>query len=208
MPRFRNTMQVGLPRCYRRLAWYDYAGKFTVVIAYNADSYGRPVQDSQLMQKSTINDVAAMAGVSIRTVSRVVNNERNVRESTREAVQKFVAELNDRPNPSARSLTGRRSCLIALLYDDPSLYENPGTDYVVNLQQGALMDAAATLGVPLPEARFFPTGGISAELAPACLALNNVTCIRGTWIAPTGMLAAGDFAGIARRAADAARLTA
>jgi len=64
------------------------------------------------------------------------------------------------------------------------------------------------LGAPLPEARFFPTGGISAELAPAYLALNNVTCIGGSWIAPDGMIASGDFAGIARRAADAARLTA
>jgi len=55
------------------------------------------------MQKATIDDVAALAGVSIKTVSRVVNTEPNVRESTRQRVQKAVLKLNYRPNPSARS---------------------------------------------------------------------------------------------------------
>jgi len=90
------------------------------------------------MRKATIDDVAKMAGVSIKTVSRVVNNEPNVRESTQQAVQKVVQKLNYRPNPSARSLAGTRSYLIALLYDDPDLYENPSSNYIVNIQQGAL----------------------------------------------------------------------
>lgn len=90
------------------------------------------------MQKATIDDVAAMAGVSIKTVSRVVNNEPNVRESTRQTVQKAVRKLKYRPDPSARSLAGKRSYLIGLLYDDPSLYENPSSNYIVNVQQGAL----------------------------------------------------------------------
>lgn len=90
------------------------------------------------MQKATIDDVAAMAGVSIKTVSRVVNNEPNVRESTRQLVQKAVTKLNYRPNPSARSLAGTRSYLVSLLYDDPDLYENPSSNYIVNIQQGAL----------------------------------------------------------------------
>ncbi len=90
------------------------------------------------MQKATIDDVAALAGVSIKTVSRVVNNEPNVRESTRQRVRKAVRKLHYRPNPSARSLAGKRSFLIGLLYDDPGLYENPSSNYIVNVQQGAL----------------------------------------------------------------------
>jgi len=90
------------------------------------------------MQKATIDDVAALAGVSIKTVSRVVNTEPNVRESTRQRVQEAVLKLNYRPNPSARSLAGKRSFLIGLLYDDPSLYDNPSSNYIVNIQQGAL----------------------------------------------------------------------
>jgi len=90
------------------------------------------------MRKATIDDVAALAGVSIKTVSRVINKEPNVRESTEKLVRKAVKKLNYRPNPSARSLAGKRSFLIGLLYDDPSLYENPSANYIVNVQQGAL----------------------------------------------------------------------
>ncbi|TQV71546.1 LacI family transcriptional regulator [Aliikangiella marina] len=90
------------------------------------------------MPKSLIYDVAQRAGVSIKTVSRVVNNEPNVRENTREKVLAVIKELNYRPNASARKLASQKSYLIALLYDDPSLYDNPSSNYVLNLQQGAL----------------------------------------------------------------------
>ena len=50
-------------------------------------------------RRPTIEDVAELAGVSIKTVSRVVNREANVRESTRENVEKAIAKLKYRPNP-------------------------------------------------------------------------------------------------------------
>ena len=53
--------------------------------------------------KATINDVANLAGVSIKTVSRVVNNEPNVRKDTRDRVEQAIADLNYRPNVSARN---------------------------------------------------------------------------------------------------------
>ncbi len=84
------------------------------------------------MEKATIADVAKFAGVSIKTVSRVTNNEPNVREDTRTRVLKAVAELGYRPNPSARSLASRRSYLIGLLYD------NPSPSYLINVQNGSL----------------------------------------------------------------------
>jgi LacI family transcriptional regulator len=90
------------------------------------------------MGKANIEDVAALAGVSMKTVSRVVNKEPNVRESTKERVLEAIKELDYRPNPSARSLAGKRSYLIGVLYDDPGLYENPSSNYIVNIQQGAL----------------------------------------------------------------------
>ena len=80
----------------------------------------------------TIDDVAAHAGVSIKTVSRVVNKEPNVRAKTREKVQEAIKALNYRPNQSARGLAGRRSYLIGLLYD------NPSPNYLANLQAGVL----------------------------------------------------------------------
>ena len=70
--------------------------------------------------RSRIEDVAAAAGVSMKTVSRVLNNEPGVREATRAKVLETVAAMNYRPDPSARSLAGNRSYLVALLYDNPS----------------------------------------------------------------------------------------
>lgn len=90
------------------------------------------------MPKATINDVAELAGVSIKTVSRVVNQEPNVRESTRTKVEKAVASLNYRPNQAARSLASHHSHLICLIYDDPSVYEIPSAGYIIKMQQGAL----------------------------------------------------------------------
>ena len=56
------------------------------------------------------------------------------------------------------------------------------------------------LGAPMPNARFFPTGGITPELASDYLALANVACIGGTWLTPSSLLASGDFKAIAKLA--------
>jgi LacI family transcriptional regulator len=70
--------------------------------------------------KATITDVARLAGVSIKSVSRVINKEPNVREKLREQVMRAAKELDYRPNFSARSLAGMRSFLIGYLFGDPS----------------------------------------------------------------------------------------
>ena len=49
------------------------------------------------------------------------------------------------------------------------------------------------LASPLADAEFCPTGGISLEKAPEWLALPNVICVGGSWVAPKDLLAAGDF---------------
>lgn len=60
-------------------------------------------------QNATIFDVALGAGVSIKTVSRVINGEPNVRPSTRQRVDQVIAEMQYRPNEAARNLAGQRS---------------------------------------------------------------------------------------------------
>jgi LacI family transcriptional regulator len=79
-----------------------------------------------------IEDVAHIAGVSMKTVSRVFNHEPNVRPETRAKVEIAAKKLNYRPNPSARSLAGNRSYLIALVYD------NPSPNYVMEVLSGVL----------------------------------------------------------------------
>ncbi len=80
---------------------------------------------------ATIVNVAREAGVSIKTVSRVVNAEAGVHEETRARVAEVIQRLNYRPKLSARSLKSGRSFLIGLFY-----YERQSA-YAANLQRGA-----------------------------------------------------------------------
>ena len=74
---------------------------------------------SRIPRAITIDDVADRAGVSAKTVSRVLNNEPNVRATKREIVMKAARDLGYRPNPAARSLAGAKSFLLAHLHDNP-----------------------------------------------------------------------------------------
>jgi LacI family transcriptional regulator len=89
-----------------------------------------------MSRRPTIDDVALLAGVSIKTVSRVFNQEPNVRRETRDKVVAAAEKLKYQPNLSARNLAGKRTSLVGMLYDDP----NPRNenDYVTTLQSGAL----------------------------------------------------------------------
>jgi 2-dehydro-3-deoxyphosphogluconate aldolase/(4S)-4-hydroxy-2-oxoglutarate aldolase len=62
------------------------------------------------------------------------------------------------------------------------------------------------VGAPLSGLRFCPTGGITAETAPAYLALPNVACVGGSWVAPRVAVATGDWQSVERLAAAAAIL--
>ena len=84
------------------------------------------------MPNITMQMIAEMTGVSLKTVSRVVNKENGVRQATREKVEAVIRQLDYQPNPSARGLASSRSFLIALLYD------NPNSAYIISLQNGAL----------------------------------------------------------------------
>ncbi|CAH9054693.1 HTH-type transcriptional regulator DegA [Pseudoalteromonas holothuriae] len=82
--------------------------------------------------KVTINDVAKLAGVSMKTVSRVINKEPSVRKKTYDLVMSAVNELNYQPNIAARNLAGTSSFAIGLVYDNPNAY------YVIDMQNGVL----------------------------------------------------------------------
>lgn len=72
-----------------------------------------------------MKDVAAMAGVSIKTVSRVLNNEPHVQHALRERVRSAVDELGYVPSKSARTLRGNRSYSINMIcHDESSNYFN------------------------------------------------------------------------------------
>lgn len=72
---------------------------------------------------ATIRDVAKLAGVSVATVSRVINEKGYVHEDTVKQVKEAIEELRYRPNSAAKPLFKENSTIIALLVDnlyDPS----------------------------------------------------------------------------------------
>jgi Transcriptional regulators len=69
---------------------------------------------------STIKDVAKMAGVTVTTVSRVLNNKGYISDTTRKKVHHAINELDYKPNEIARSLFRKKSNLIGLIIPDVS----------------------------------------------------------------------------------------
>lgn len=83
-------------------------------------------------RKATINDVASLAGVSKKTISRIINDSPLVKDETRKTVKKIIDIIGYAPDPQARGLAFRHSFLVGMIYD------NPNPQYVVNMQQGIL----------------------------------------------------------------------
>ncbi len=82
--------------------------------------------------KPTINDVARIAGVSKKTVSRVINRSPLLNDETRDKVLGVIRDLAYVPNPQARALALGRNFLVGLIHD------NPNAQLVLNVQHGIL----------------------------------------------------------------------
>ena len=67
---------------------------------------------------ATIYEVSKLAGVSLATVSRVINNTATVREATRERVEKAMRELGYQPNTMAQSLASNRSNSVGVVVSE------------------------------------------------------------------------------------------
>ncbi len=91
-----------------------------------------------MTSKPTINDVARLAGVSKRTVSRVINNSPKVGQATRERILRVIAELDYHPSVQARGLATRRSYMLGMIYD------NPDPLYIDEVLRGVLGECRAS----------------------------------------------------------------
>ncbi len=98
--------------------------------------------------KASIYDVAALAGVSHQTVSRVINDRPNIRESTRTRVLAAMEEMQYAPSSAARALATNRSRRIGVLVDSPVQYGPSST--MRGLEEAAraagYMVSASTVG--------------------------------------------------------------
>lgn len=88
--------------------------------------------------KPTINDIARIAGVSKKTVSRVINDSPLLTAGTRDKVKAVISDLGYVPNPQARALALGRNFLIGLVHD------NPNAQMILNMQQGILEGLSGT----------------------------------------------------------------
>jgi LacI family transcriptional regulator len=122
----------------------------------------------------TIKDVAERAGVSLKTVSRVINREASVRADTRERVERAIEAMGYRPDPSARSLRSTHSYAIGLVYD------NPNAHYVISMQEGVL-SACRERGYGL---QIHPCDSSSPKLAEELVALARRSRLAGLVLAP------------------------
>jgi LacI family transcriptional regulator len=97
-------------------------------------------------QSITIKHVAADAGVSLQTVSRVINNEPNVRPAMKQRVEESIAKLGYVPSIAAQRMGGSRSYLILTLNDrDRTIAdwrERQGTDWVDQMMLGGMLKCA------------------------------------------------------------------
>ena len=84
------------------------------------------------MKRTTIVDVGRLAGVSAKTVSRVLNDEPHVSAAVKQRVRAAADAVDYHPNVFAQALVRRKSHMIGLVY------ENPSPSYVVELQKGVL----------------------------------------------------------------------
>jgi LacI family transcriptional regulator len=135
-----------------------------------------------MSSRPTIKEVSKIAGVSFKTVSRVLNNEKHVSEATRRRVEEAVAQLNFRPSHAARTLAGRRSFQVALLYDNPSPY------YVYHAQAGA-QQRCTELGYRLLHQ---PCDSQATDLVPEVMALVDEAHLDGLILSPP-VTEAGDL---------------
>ena len=114
---------------------------------------------------ATIYDVARIAGVSAKTVSRVLNGDAPVGAQTREAVQKAIAELGYVPSNAARMMRSNRSGLIGLITGAISMSPEPTQPaglpelFIVQGIQKALANSGMTMMIA-------DTGGAVAKAAP------------------------------------------
>ncbi|WP_123770227.1 LacI family DNA-binding transcriptional regulator [Vulcaniibacterium tengchongense] len=126
------------------------------------------------MRRPTIKDVAERAAVSLKTVSRVINDEPSVQARTRDRVQQAIAELGYQPDPSARSLRSAQPYALGLVYDNPNPY------YVIAVQNGVLSVCRET-GYGL---QIHPCDSSSPNLAQELIGLVRYSRLAGLVLAP------------------------
>lgn len=171
---------------------------------------GLPVVEITLRTKEALDCIAAVA----REVEGVIVGAGTVRNRAimADAVE-CGAEFLVSPGTTQDLIEGARKVDVPLLPGVATASEamalmNEGFSYAkfFPAEQSGGVAALKAFASVFPELRFCPTGGLTADNAPAYLALPNVVCVGGSWVAPKQASVTRDTATITRLAAEAAAL--
>ena len=135
---------------------------------------GLPHMELPPGSRPTINDIARLADVSKKTVSRVINDSPFVKDETRAKIDAIIRRLGYAPDPQARGLAFRRSFLVGLVYD------NPNASYIVNILDGVL-DGLKDSGFELV---VHPCDRFSADFIPGVRRFVQRHRLRGVILLP------------------------
>ncbi len=170
---------------------------------------GLPALEVTLRTPAALDVIAAMASVKGGVVGAGTLITAQDAQNAKDAGAKFGVSPGATPALVAACeeiglplLAGAVTCsevmaLLALGYDLMKFFPAEASGGVNTIK---------SVGGPLPQATFCPTGGISLASAPSYLALKNVICCGGSWVAPSGLVKAGDWAGIEALAREASGL--
>jgi 2-dehydro-3-deoxyphosphogluconate aldolase/(4S)-4-hydroxy-2-oxoglutarate aldolase len=171
---------------------------------------GLPVLEVTLRTPACLPSIEAMrkelpqAVVGIGTLTRV----EDLQAATRAGAQFGVS-----PGLTAALAEAARTAPFPLLpgiMTPTELIEGLGWGYdtfkLFPAQQAGGVNMLKAFAGPFPDVVFCPTGGITRATAPDYLALSNVACIGGSWVAPGDRIRAGDWQAIEELARDAASL--
>lgn len=171
---------------------------------------GLPVLEVTLRTPAALQAIAQMARVEGAVVGAGTVLDADQMQAARDAGAIFAVSPGATPAliDAARLhqmalLPGAQSCseIMALLEQGYELQKFFPAEAIGGAK------ALKAIGAPLPQVTFCPTGGITPALAPDYLALSNVACVGGSWVAPADLVAAGDWAAITALARDAAGLS-
>ena len=136
------------------------------LFSYNVTGYSNRLHLSILYMKknknsTTIRDVARLAGVSVATVSRFLNNTAPLSEQTHQRVQQAMADLNFTPHPAARNLATNRTHAIGLVLNDI------GGDFFTPLLEGAAYVKVTATITDADSGSDFNAGKVMIGIVPA-----------------------------------------
>ena len=171
---------------------------------------GLPVLEVTLRTPVGLDAVAAMrraapgAVIGVGTVTRAEELERAERAGARFAVSPGFA-----PALAAAAARGGCPLLPGVMTPSELMAARAAGFTALKLfpaQPAGGVGMLRALGAPFPDVVFCPTGGVTAANAAEYLALDNVACVGGSWVAPADRVAAGDWAAIEVLARGAAAL--